>query len=195
MGVRKHSVLNLFHKAAHQLLRAAPVRFTEGLCARRGVCKRTLTRLMPAPGRSCRAGSSPALPAACITCRSPAPPAALCVNETSEVRPLWHQHKHCFIIPRGPTYYFPQPELTHCLSSRTLTQRNGAVAEAAPVSAPAGDLCAPEAGLLLLGRDAGAQVRATTFWALGVFYFIFFAQRTDHDFLEQCSWWEPLQGK
>lgn len=31
----------------------------------------------------------------------------------------------------------------------------------------------PEAGLLLLGRDAGAQVRATTFWALGIFYFIF----------------------
>lgn len=54
MGVRKHSVLNLFHEAAHQLLRATPVGFPEGLSARRGVCKRTQTR--PYRGFDARTG-------------------------------------------------------------------------------------------------------------------------------------------
>lgn len=41
MGVHKHSVLNLFHKAAHQIREQIQAGFTAGLSAQRGVSRPT----------------------------------------------------------------------------------------------------------------------------------------------------------
>lgn len=78
-----------------------------------------------------------------------------------------------FYNPPRAYILFPWPELICCLSSRTLTETSSAAAVAAPVSAPSAGIYVPKAGVLLLSRDVGPQVRATAVWALGFFFFFF----------------------
>lgn len=185
MGVHKHSVLNLFHKAAHQICDQIQSGLLKGCLHSVVLVSRHdhlhVLGLVSEPAGSCRA--------VLLICP------VSCSHHLSVASAVSNRAAHSFVRKRdlrslasmtsvqalfydspGAYILFPRPELICCISSRTLTETSSAAA--APVSAPSADICTPKASMMLLSRDVGPQVRATAFWAQGFFFFFLLKEQT-----------------